>query len=178
VFPVFCFFFFFRYEVYQWLLPDYRESVPIFVATLLGLPLRAYSFTTILQKLHKGRIINIGALADLVLALVLMYPMYRLMGLPGVALAFVITTYLQVAYYIYYIARFLHSPVSAFLPYINWLYKLIGFAMLFFAVHYLAVQYFVARNAVFLGAVVMAIAIAATLGYELKKGRTYGSTQA
>ncbi|NDC40833.1 MAG: hypothetical protein EBZ77_04655, partial [Chitinophagia bacterium] len=63
----------------------YAAAVPVFMASICILPVRAYSFTTVLQMHHKGRIINLGAVAELVLAVALMYPLYRAFGLPGMA---------------------------------------------------------------------------------------------
>ncbi len=93
--------------------------------TLLVLPLRAYNYTTLLQHMHRGGLINKGAIMDLVLALVLMYPMYQLMGLPGIALGFVVSTYLQVAYYLHHTARLSGTTWTSLLPLKNWGLKLL-----------------------------------------------------
>jgi O-antigen/teichoic acid export membrane protein len=139
VFPLFFFLLVFRYPLFEVLLSGkYAASVPIFALSILALPIRAYSFTTALQKMHRGDIINIGSVADLLIACSLMYPLYRLLGLPGVALSFVVSTYLQALYYLYQSSRLLGVPMSRLVPLADWLYKLIIFGFLFIAVRYLA----------------------------------------
>ncbi|MGN6568908.1 MAG: lipopolysaccharide biosynthesis protein, partial [Flavipsychrobacter sp.] len=176
VFPLFLFLLFFRYELFGVLLSDkYLASVPVFLVSILVLPLRAYSFTTILQNQHKGAIINIGAILDIVLACLLIYPLYRWLGLPGVALAFVITTYLQAAYYMYHTARVLQVKLPALLPYKNWLFKLIIFAITFITIHYLLVQLFKPAGVLISGAVLSGIIVLISLWIELKAyRRKYG----
>ena len=136
VFPLFAFLFFFRHEVVLYLFSSqYADAVPVFAMSILVLPLRAYSFTTVLQRHHKGRLINIGSLADLALSCLLMYPMYCWLGLPGLALSFVITTYLQAGYYLFASAKVLEVSVMSLLPLGNWLIKLIVFSGVFLLLH-------------------------------------------
>ena len=170
VFPVFFFLFFFRQELIVTLLGEkYIPAIPIFMASILVLPLRAYSFTTVLQKMHKGALINIGAFADLFLACSLMYPLYKWLGLPGVALSFVISTYLQSAFYLFYSAKLLHTSPFQLIPYTNWLVKLIVFATMFIAIHYVCQQYFTGKISLILGIGVMVILIVGSLLLELNK---------
>lgn len=170
VFPVFFFLFLFRREFIVAVFSDkYTAAIPIFAASLLVLPLRAYSFTTVLQKLHKGNIINTGAFADLAFACSLMYPLYLWLGLPGVALSFVISTYFQSAFYLFYAARTLHVSPFTLIPYKNWLAKLIIFFTLFIGIRYLGHLYFTVNYVLILGGVVMVFAIVSSLWLELKK---------
>ena len=177
VFPVFFFLLFFRYELFAVIFTHkYDDSVPVFFTALFVVPLRAYNFTSVLQNRHKGRIINIGALADLILACALMYPFYLLWGLAGVALAFTFTTYLQAAYYLYQTSKVLKVPVLQLIPYRNWLFKLIVFFLFYIVIHYVLVQYFSAKNVLILGCVLTAIVAFVTLRFELDKHSTNGGT--
>ena len=177
VFPLFFFLFFFRHELIITLLTDkYAAAVPVFAVSILVLPLRAYSFTTVLQRSHKGGIINIGSLADLVLACLLMYPLYLWLGLPGVALSFVITTYIQAAYYLYYSAKLLQINPLKLLPYANWLLKLIVFATVFIIIHYVGRQYFPQKISLVLGIGMMAVLTIVSLVIELNKQKKDGGT--
>jgi O-antigen/teichoic acid export membrane protein len=106
---------------------QYAVSVPIFLCSILILPVRAYSNTIILQNLHKGKIINIGVAIDFTVAMLLLYPLYKWQGLAGIALSFVISTYVQVFYYLFYSAKFLRVPVLSLLPLKNWALKAIVF---------------------------------------------------
>ena len=172
VFPLFFFLLFFRNELIVGLLSEkYIPAIPVFLASILVLPVRAYSFTTVLQRLHKGAVINAGALADLLLACALMYPMYKWLGLPGVALSFVITTYLQAAFYLFYSARLLNISPLKLVPYVNWLLKLIVFGALFIAVRYAGDLYFTGKNTLILGGAMVVIVTAASLAIELKTQR-------
>lgn len=124
IFPAFFCLILFRYELFDVLFSTrYREAVPVFLAATLVLPLRAYNFTTILQNRGRGGIINLGAAADLVLACGLMYPFYLWLGLPGVALSFVFSTYLQALFYLVATSRLLKISVVKLVPWQNWLWK-------------------------------------------------------
>jgi O-antigen/teichoic acid export membrane protein len=131
VFPLFFFLFFHASELFSIVLSDkYLPAVPIFMMSLLVLPLRAYNYTTILQHLHKGAIINKGAILDLLIALALMYPLYLVFGLPGIVLSFVISTYIQVAYYLFYLTKFLQISLNQLLPFKNWVIKFFVFGII------------------------------------------------
>jgi O-antigen/teichoic acid export membrane protein len=138
VYPLFCFLAVFRKELFCGLLSSkYEASAPIFLISILILPLRAYSFTTVFQKYHKGAIINTGSLGDLIIGCALMYPLYKIFGLPGVALSFIISSYLQLCFYLYHYAKLLHMKVHLFLPYINWIKKLLILLPVFLGVKYI-----------------------------------------
>lgn len=176
VFPAFCFLFLFRNEIVVNLLGEkYVSSIPIFAISVLVLPVRAYSFTTILQRRHKGKIINAGALADLLLACALMYPFYLWLGLPGVALSFVVTTYLQAAFYLIYTARLLQVKPMVLLPLGNWIIKLIAFFAVFITIHYIGTIYFTGQFTLILGAIATVVTAAAALGVEYWLYKNYGS---
>jgi O-antigen/teichoic acid export membrane protein len=136
VFPLFFFLLLFSKELFSVVFTDkYLPAVPIFIVSIMVLPLRAYNYTNILQHLHRGALINKGAIMDLIIALLLMYPLFKVFGLPGVALAFVVSTYIQVAYYLYHTSRLLGTPVTDLLPLKNWVAKFIGFGVLFYVLH-------------------------------------------
>lgn len=170
VFPLFFFLLFFRYEVFDVVYKHkYEGSVPIFLAALFVVPLRAYNFTTVLQNRHKGHLINIGAVGDLVIACALMYPLYRLVGLPGLALAFTISTWLQAAYYLYHTARTLNTSVLSIVPLRDWGIKAIVFFFFFIAIHYLLSGYLSPVNVLILGCILTIASILVALRLELVK---------
>lgn len=130
-FPLFLFFMFFGGEFLTVVFSEkYLASLPVFMCAVLILPFKAYSYTILLQHLEKGRIINAGAILDLLLALLLMYPMYRWLGLPGLAISPVISTIFQAAFYLYYTRKFMQVPLSALLPWRNWGMKMLLFGLL------------------------------------------------
>ncbi len=175
VFPVFFFLYIFRNELFVSVLSEkYIPAIPIFAVSILSLPVRAYSFTTVLQRAHKGHIINIGAVAELILAVALMYPLYLLIGLPGVALSFVISTYLQAAFYLIATARHLHVSPLHLLPLRNWGIKFILFGSLMFAIHYLGTMQYTGKATLLLGALGMVLLILITFVFELNRKKHYG----
>ncbi len=140
IFPIFFFLLFFRNEFLITIFSErYISGVWIFVVAQLVLPLRAYPFTALLQSLHRGDIINKGAIIDFVLAMLLMYPLYLLFGLVGVALSFVLSTYWQAAYYLVQTAKLTQKPISVLVPIKMLLQKFLFFAVLF-ALFYFAVS--------------------------------------
>lgn len=156
VFPLFFFLFFFSRELFLVIFTNrYIESVPVFMIALLVLPLRAYNYTTLLQHLHQGAAINKGAIFDLICAVALMYPLYRLLGLPGVALSIVVSTYIQVGYYIWHTRSILKVPISALLPLKTWLIQFMIFGALLYIVHWSTKGILNEKNALLLGFVSM-----------------------
>ncbi len=177
VFPVFFFLLFFRVDFIVTIFTvKYLPAVPVFFASLLILPIRAYHFTTVLQRMHKGNIINIGAIAELVIACALIYPLYKWIGLPGVALSFVISTYFQATYYLLYSARLLQTSPLKLVPYVNWIIKLIVFASLFIGIRYVGYHYFTGKIPLILGGVAMTAMIGLSLLIEYKKQGKHGGS--
>jgi O-antigen/teichoic acid export membrane protein len=178
VFPVFGFLFIYSGDVVMLLFSaKYAAAIPVFMVSVCILPVRAYSFTTVLQKLQKGKIINIGATAELLVALALVYPFYTWLGLPGVALCFVVSTYLQAAFYLYQSARLLQTPVHALLPIANWLGK-IGITLItFLLLRYFTSCYLEQKIVLILAICQLGVLIAFYVWYDLKKQRKHGHLQ-
>jgi O-antigen/teichoic acid export membrane protein len=138
VFPLFFFLVIFRHELFEVVFTNkYAESVPLFLISCMVIPLRACNFTAILQHKGKGRIINTGAVIDLALAVILMYPLYLLWALNGIALAFVISTYVQAWFYLYHTARIMNCKLTDLLPLAGWLKSAVILLVLFIALYYL-----------------------------------------
>jgi O-antigen/teichoic acid export membrane protein len=164
VFPLFFFLLFFRRELFGVAFAHrYDAAVPLFVVALLVVPLRAYNFTALLLHKGQGRLITTGALLDLALALALMYPLYRLLGLAGVALAFVLSTYVQAGYYLRHTTRLLGVPWSRLLPLRPWAGQLLGAALGLGLLHALLVPWLPERNALLVGASLLGLWLAAQL---------------
>lgn len=169
VFPLFFFLFLFREELFHVLLTiKYADSVPIFAVTVFIVPLRAYNFTSILQNRHKGRIINIGAMLDLLIACALMYPLYQWLGLTGIALSFVISSYMQGAYYLHHTARVLNTKVYNIIPLTNWAVKMIVFGLFFIVIHYLFDSLYNDTIVLFLGSLALAVTLLVSLAIEFR----------
>ncbi len=171
VFPILFFLMFFRYEVFKVVLPGYIDAVPVFFIMLFILPLRIYSFLTVFQKLHKGHISTTGAIGELILACLLMYPLYLWLGLPGIALSFVISTYAQAFYYMIHIRSLLNVGFMQILPIANLLIKVLIFSSLFMVIHYLLSSLFEARISMLIGMSIMAIGVLTALYVEVRSDK-------
>ena len=95
----------------------YNESVPIFLITLLILPARVVYSTSVLQVFGKSKIIVQGVIIDLLLAIFFMAILYPSIGIKGFALAFVLSTYIQIFYYLWHTSRLLRLKFSKLLPF-------------------------------------------------------------
>jgi O-antigen/teichoic acid export membrane protein len=175
VFPVFLYLLFFRFELFAVIFRhNYDTAVPLFLIASLVVPLRSYNFTSILQYKGKGRIINAGALLDLGLALVLAYPLYLLFDLNGVALAFVISTWLQALFYLLQTAKMLQISWYELLPLREWMIQLIVFLAVFIVLSYVLHLYFSNEVILFLSAgTLVFIMILALLPVLLKKRKKH-----
>ncbi len=170
IFPFFFFLLFYRYQLIVAVFSEkYIPAIPVFFVSTLVLPLKAYNFTTVLQNQHKGAIINTGAFLDISLACLLMYPLYKWLGLPGVVLSFVITTYLQAAFYLFHSAHTLGLNLFSLLPIGNWLAKLIVFAIALIAIRYVTSLYFTGIISLILGSIATALIVLISLFFEMKK---------
>ena len=169
VFPVFFFLLAFSHEFFLKVFTNrYENAVPIFIAALLILPVRAYNFTTVLQRLHKGAIINKGAIGEIIIAMLLMYPLYLWLGLPGLALSFVISTYMQATYYIVSTAKILEVSAFQLMPVANWLVKFVAIGVIFFGIHYFIIQHVQGIAALLAGGGVMVVVMGAALLMEMR----------
>ncbi|MBS1777154.1 MAG: oligosaccharide flippase family protein [Bacteroidetes bacterium] len=170
VFPLFFFLLFFREELFSVVLsPKYLSSVPVFTVAIFSLPLRAYNYTTLLQHLHRGDLINRGALIDLSVTLCLVYPCYHVWGLPGVPFSFVLATYVQVGFYVYHIQRILHTSITAFLPLKNWIKKMFVMAILFFSVHYISLTTLHSISILIVGLVLFMFTVIVSFFWDRRK---------
>jgi O-antigen/teichoic acid export membrane protein len=132
IFPLFFFLILFRVSFISTVFgPTYLSGLSIFICAQLVLPLRAYPFSAILQSLHRGDIINKGAWIDFIIACVLMYPLFLLCGLPGIALSFVISTYWQAIFYLRQTARILKVSIASLIPIQSLLQKWIIYGCIF-----------------------------------------------
>lgn len=167
-FPAFFFLLVFRRAFIETVFSEkYLASMPIFVCALLILPLRAFNHTTVLQNYHQGKIINYGALLDFGIALALVYPLYRVLGLAGIALSFTVSTYFQSFYYLYHSSRLLGVPIGQQLPLGNWGGKLLAYGALSALLYFLVAGQSPAIRLVVGGSVMAAVALL-HLRYEMK----------
>ena len=78
--------------------------------------MRITHYGVILQCYGQSRKIAFGSVVDILLSLLLMFILYPLFGTPGVALAIVISTYLQAFYYTWESARLMEVTIMELVP--------------------------------------------------------------
>jgi O-antigen/teichoic acid export membrane protein len=137
VFPLFFFLFFFREEIFSIVFNNkYNASLPIFMISLLVLPLRINNYTVILQCFAEGKKIMYGSIIDIVIAVLLMYFLYPVSGTTGVMLAIVISTWCQALYYVWHSAKVLNVSIFRILPLqklaVKFLLLLVAYSVLIF----------------------------------------------
>jgi hypothetical protein len=170
VFPLFWWLLLFREELFEVVFSTrYAESATIFAASLLILPLRAYPFTSLLQHYRRGDLINLGALLDLILALLLAPLLYMLFGLPGVALSFSIATLGLAVFYLYHTSRISGVRIVDLIPVRNWIIKLAGSGVVFIGIRYIAMGWQQMGFRLFLGAAAAGLLASLTFWADLRK---------
>ena len=169
--PLFFFLVFFRRELFGVVFAHrYDAAVPLFLVASLVVPLRAYNFTALLQHQGRGRTLSTGAVLDLALALALMYPLYRLLGLAGVALAFVLSTYGQAAFYLGHTARLLARPWPQLLPWRAWAAQFGGAALALGLLHLLLARFLPEAAVLAVGAGLLTLWLAGQLWAARRAG--------
>ena len=115
--PAFCFLFFYNESFLHAVFgTKYNESIPIFKISILILPVRAIYSTAVLQVYHRADLILKGAVMDLALTIIFAFILYPIMQMRGLALAFVLSTYAQVSFYIWHTAKIIKKPVWYIFP--------------------------------------------------------------
>ncbi len=94
----------------------YADAITIFQVSILVIPVRIIYSTSILQVFNRTSIIVKGAVYDFIIAVIFMIIFYPLWGMEGLALAFVISTYLQVGYYLFHTGKLISKPMNFLLP--------------------------------------------------------------
>ncbi len=116
-FPVFWFLLFYRNELFFIAFEHkYDASIPIFFITLMILPLRINNYSVILQCYDKANEVLKGSVLDILIAVALMPVLYHFIGLRGIALSIVISTFFQLFYYLKQSAKVLSIPVLQLIP--------------------------------------------------------------
>ncbi|MEJ7625736.1 MAG: polysaccharide biosynthesis C-terminal domain-containing protein [Ferruginibacter sp.] len=118
VFPSFCFLLFYHREIFILLFSSkYEAAIPVFLISIFVIPVRITNFTTALQVYNRNDLVLKGAVLDILLAIILMVILYPFLKLPGLALAFVLSTYFQSAYYLWHTSLLLKKNISYFFPF-------------------------------------------------------------
>ena len=135
--PLFFCFLIMHQEAFSIILKDkYNESIPIFFIYIFLIPLRVTHFGVILQCYGKANIVTLGAVLDLILSFTLMVILYPKFSSKGVAIALVVSTYLQVVFYLWKSADVLKMKIRNLIP-VNYFLKLLISNALIFGILFL-----------------------------------------
>lgn len=116
-FPLFFFLLSMHAEGFQWIFTNkYNASVPVFLVSIFIIPVRINHYGVILQCYGQAHKIAMGSVLDIAMSLLLMFIFYPLMGTPGVALAIVVSTWLQAAFYLWQSAVVIKRSVKELIP--------------------------------------------------------------
>ena len=137
-FPVFFMLLIVHQEVFSVIFNDkYNQSVPIFLISIFIIPLRINHYSVILQCYNSTNKILVGSLMDIMLALILMTLLYPSFGVAGVAFSIVISTYLQVFYYIWHSAKSIQAQIKELVPFVFLAKLFFGLAILYLCFFFL-----------------------------------------
>jgi O-antigen/teichoic acid export membrane protein len=118
VFPSFCFLFFYHAPFFTLIFSTkYQEAIPVFLVSIFVLPVRITNFTALIQTYNRNDLIIKGTVLDILIAIFLMLVFYPVFQMKGLALAFVISTYIQAAYYLWHTGKLLNKKISYFFPF-------------------------------------------------------------
>ena len=138
VFPSFCFLLFYSNDFFTFVFSSkYIEAVPIFLISIFILPLRVTSFTAILQANRRTDIILKGAIIDLFVAIFLMTVFYPIYKTNGLALACVVSTYGQAAYYLWQTSKIIKKSIAYLFPFKK-LFTTMALSVIVMAVGYIS----------------------------------------
>lgn len=160
-FPVFFFFMFTHEEAYSFIFNDkYNASIPVFLISIFIIPLRITHYGVILQCYGKAHKLVLGSIMDILISLGLMFALYPSMGTRGVVLALVISTYLQVSYYLFHSAKTLGMKITDLVP-VAYLLKLFillgcGYFLLGFTRNYMSPLFYLGSMFIISACTVMA----------------------
>lgn len=116
-FPLFFFLFFFRNEFFLIFFGEkYLPAVPIFAVSVFILLLRVNHFGGILQIHSRSDWVTIGSLIDLIISSVLVFILYHFFGMQGAACAIVISTLVQLTYYLAKSSQLLGKSIAELVP--------------------------------------------------------------
>jgi len=178
VFPSFAFLLFYHHDFFTLIFTDkYAASIPIFFITIFILPLRITNYGAALQAYNRNDLIAKAAVIDLIASIILMAILYPILQMKGLALAFVIATYIQTGYYLWQTSKLLQEKITDFFP----VKKLL--ALMALSVMVLGITCWVCASLLYpinmIGGIVICVLLITTLLYiHLKKSNFVFSTKA
>lgn len=137
LFPLFAFCFVFSREIITILFSSkYIESASLFAISSLLIPMRICNYTVLLQVKSRGDIILRGSIIDFITAMLLMFVLYPLIGLEGLALSMVIATYIQATYYVFMIKKIYNVKLIDLFDVRKLIFLFVFTLLLFFTLKY------------------------------------------
>ncbi len=150
----------------------YSASIPVFLISIFIIPMRITHYGVILQCYGQSKKIAFGSVMDIGFSLLLMFILYPLMGTPGVALAIVVSTYLQAGYYLWQSASLMKISIRALVPGFFLLKLMMSLAAVYGVLYYVK-QYFSSATSLIVVFILTGIIISIGLIFYWKSNRQY-----
>ena len=109
----------------------------------------------------------LGSLIDIIIAIVLMIILYPFMGMKGIVLSIVISTYCQVMYYLWHSAKILKVTIGTLIPLQKLLLKFLILLVLYL-IMFLLLAHFSVINKIIVGVLFTTLLIVAGLWSYVK----------
>jgi O-antigen/teichoic acid export membrane protein len=171
VFPGFCFLLFYHAPFFMLIFGEkYIESIPVFFVSIFILPARTIYSTAVLQVYGKSNLIVKGAVLDILLAVILMLLLYPYFKMPGLALAFVLSSYFQLAFYLWQTSRLINKKITYFIPYKELSIKFI-ISFIIMLTGYFSFNYLAGNKSLITGIILSGAIAGFFFVYDLKKNR-------
>jgi O-antigen/teichoic acid export membrane protein len=168
ILPAFCFFLFYNREFFLLIFSEkYLLSLPVFIISIFILPVRITYATAVLQAYNRSDLILKGTLIDLAVSVCLMIILYNVMGMTGLALSFVISTYVQTGFYLWKTAALINCSISDILP-VKSIGKIFAISLAATAAGSVLSRYFLHDHIIVPGIAVCVLLISAISFYHYK----------
>lgn len=168
--PLFCYLFVFRTALIRFVFSEkYMAAVPIFAIAIFKLLTYLFTLPFFIQYKQRGDLLNKGAVLDMVTSLILVFPLYYWLGLNGMILSFVISSFLQVSYYSWCAANLLKVKTADLLPLKNWALKFAAFFIMAVLNHIIWAKFMPETPALICSGVLLAALSVSWLFVEYKR---------
>jgi len=118
LFPLFIYFFLHCQDIFHFLFGDkYEGSIELFRFTTFLIPLRIANYVSIIQVKKQSKYVLYGSLLSIILYIGFIALLYPKSGLMGIVYATLISTYLQILYYLVMTGKILGLPFYKVFPF-------------------------------------------------------------
>lgn len=167
IIPAVLFLLFFSKDVITLLFSEkYVAYTSLFCISIIKMLAYNFVFSAVLQYFKKIKIISNGVWIDFIISIILVLPLYALMGLNGIMLSVVISTFIQIGYYTYHTNKILEGKWNQIIPIKIWVKQILFFSILISLVYWVSNTFF----ETIIYKILLALAILVPIIFKLIKG--------